>query len=373
MSETTLILLAAGSSTRFNHRVKKQWLRIGSDPLWLFVTKRLKNSGLFSNIVITAHPDEVIFMRMLCDETVVSGGESRQASLQNALNGVDTPYVMVTDVARSCVELATVAALLQKRKEGDVVVPALQAVDTIVYRNETIAREDVFQIQTPQLSKTAALQSALAAAQEFTDDSSAIVANGGKRVLIEGSFGAHKLTRQSDIRYLECLEPPSKQMRTGSGFDVHAFERGRTMFLCGVEIESEFGFQAHSDGDVAIHALIDALLGAAGLGDIGTLFPDSDEKYRDIDSKELLRECVEKLYAFGFAIGNVDITIMAQVPKLAPYKDAMRKTIAQILSIEKGDVNIKATTTEKLGFVGRKEGVGVMASANITYFDWTTL
>ncbi len=145
------------------------------------------------------------------------------------------------------------------------------------------------------------------------------------------------------------------------------------MFLGGVKIDSKFGFKAHSDGDVAIHALIDALLGAAGMGDIGMLFPDNDDKYKGIDSKELLKKVVTKINNFGFLIINVDLTIAAEKPKISNYKLAMRRKLAEILKIESSRVNIKATTTERLGFIGRGEGVGVIANANLKYYDWTEI
>jgi len=154
---------------------------------------------------------------------------------------------------------------------------------------------------------------------------------------------------------------------------VHAFDDKGEMFLGGVKIESDYGFKAHSDGDVAIHALIDALLGAAGMGDIGMMFPDSDEAYKGADSKELLKVVVTKLCNFGFVIINVDITVAAEKPRLGAYKKEMRKTISTILGLEAQRVNIKATTTEKLGFIGRGEGVGVIANANLKYFDWTKI
>jgi 2-C-methyl-D-erythritol 4-phosphate cytidylyltransferase/2-C-methyl-D-erythritol 2,4-cyclodiphosphate synthase len=143
------------------------------------------------------------------------------------------------------------------------------------------------------------------------------------------------------------------------------------MYLGGVEIDSEFGFLAHSDGDVAIHALIDALLGGAGMGDIGMMFPDNDDSFKGIDSKQLLKKVVTKLHNFGFIIINVDITIIAQKPKIGSYKQQMRKVLSSLLNIDISRVNIKATTTEKLGFIGRSEGVGVLANANLKYFDWT--
>ncbi len=371
MTDLTLILLAAGDSSRFKLPIKKQWLRIEHEPLWLYVTNRLKNSNFFSSIIITAHKDEVEFMKMLCDENIVSGGSTRQESLNNALKKVTTKYVMVSDIARACVDFDLIQELINYKDTADVIVPSLNVTDTVVYYNETIERENVKLIQTPQLSNTKKLKQALQIDKKFTDDSSAIVANGGTRHLIQGADAAHKITFAHDLLALSCLKPPSPVTLIGNGFDVHAFEDNKPMVLGGVNIDSSFGFKAHSDGDVAIHALIDALLGAAGLGDIGMLFPDTDKKFKGIDSKELLHVSVKKLQNFGFMIANVDITIAAQTPKLLNYKDAMRKTLAEILNISKGRVNIKATTTEKLGFIGRKEGVGVYATASLYYFNWT--
>jgi 2-C-methyl-D-erythritol 4-phosphate cytidylyltransferase/2-C-methyl-D-erythritol 2,4-cyclodiphosphate synthase len=143
------------------------------------------------------------------------------------------------------------------------------------------------------------------------------------------------------------------------------------MYLCGVEIESDFGFKAHSDGDVAIHALIDALLGASGLGDIGEFYPDNSDKYRDIDSTKLLKDTVDRLNSFGYVIGNVDLSIIAQTPRLLNYKIDMRFNLAKLLNLRPNFVNIKATTAEKLGWIGRKEGVAVEAVATLYYYDWT--
>jgi 2-C-methyl-D-erythritol 4-phosphate cytidylyltransferase/2-C-methyl-D-erythritol 2,4-cyclodiphosphate synthase len=166
------------------------------------------------------------------------------------------------------------------------------------------------------------------------------------------------------------LSEPTKDIFVGNGYDVHQFEEGGDMWLGGVLIEDERSFKAHSDGDVALHALVDALLGAAGAGDIGELFPDNDPTYKNADSKELLKKVATFLYNVGFEIINCDITIMAQSPKLSTYKNPMRQTIAKILNIMPVHVNIKATTTEKLGFVGREEGVAVNASATLRYYNW---
>jgi len=364
-------LLAAGNSTRFSTPVKKQWLRVGHQPLWHFVTNNFENMKLFSNIIITAHADEVEYMQSFCNHTVIEGGKTRQSSLNNALKHVKTPYVMVSDVARACIPAELIQRLIAAKEQADCVIPVLSMSDTVSFEGGNIDREKLKRIQTPQLSKTEVLKDALLTTDEFTDESSAILAKGYSRVEVEGDETAHKLTKVSDMNKLPCLKAPYQDTLIGNGFDVHAFEEGKQMVLAGVKIDSSFGFKAHSDGDVAIHSLIDALLGAAGMGDIGTLFPDSDESYKNIDSKLLLKECVKRLHNCGFVIVNVDITIIAQTPRLSAYKAQMRQVLAQILHIEPFLCNIKATTTEKLGFTGRKEGVAVQSSASLKYLDWT--
>ena len=350
--------------------VKKQWLRIEHKPLWQFVADNFSQTQRFEKIIVVASQEDIAFMQNYADYEFVQGGASRQQSLKNALAHVHTPYLLVSDVARSCISDTLLERICREKKQYDSVVPFLRVTDTIVYYNETIDREKIKRIQTPQLSKTDILKAALDTDEEFTDESSAIVAYGGSRGYVIGDEDAHKITYIHDLNKLPCLEAPSLDILSGNGFDVHAFEENRTMYLGGIEIDVDYGFQAHSDGDVALHSLIDALLGAAGMGDIGMLFPDNDNNYKDIDSKELLRRVVSKLTSYGFVIVNVDITIAAQKPRLNLYKDEMKKVIAEILGINKARVNIKATTTEKLGFIGRAEGVGVISNANLKYFNW---
>lgn len=373
MSNLTLILLAAGSSSRFELDVKKQWLRVGNEPLWQFVANSCEKTGYFKKIIIASSYEDIEFMKLYSDFTFVEGGATRQESLKKALKEVDTEHILVSDIARSCISNDFLQRIISHRGRSDCIVPYLNVTDTIVYDDKTIDRERVKRVQTPQLSLTSALKSALMQEEEFTDESSAIVANGGKREFILGEEDAHKITRIADLKELSCLKPPSDDTLSGTGFDVHAFDDKGEMYLGGVKIESEYGFKAHSDGDVAIHALIDALLGAAGMGDIGMMFPDSDDAYRGVDSKELLKVVVTKLRNFGFVIINIDITVAAQKPRIGAYKTAMRKRLSDILGIDAQRVNIKATTTEKLGFIGRSEGVGVIANANLKYFDWTKI
>ncbi|MFT7859450.1 MAG: bifunctional 2-C-methyl-D-erythritol 4-phosphate cytidylyltransferase/2-C-methyl-D-erythritol 2,4-cyclodiphosphate synthase [Sulfurimonas sp.] len=370
MSKMTLVLLAAGNSSRFEMEVKKQWLRIEDKPLWLHVAQRFEQTGRFSEIVVVGSQSDIPFMGNYASYTFIAGGKTRQQSLKNALEAVNSEYVLVSDIARACVDEVLLDRIIAQKEKADSIVPYLKATDTIVYDDQTIDRDKVKRVQTPQLSKTSILQKALQTKEEFTDESSAIAASGGSRAFVLGDEHAHKITYIEDLNKLPCLSAPANETLSGNGFDVHAFDDNGEMWLGGVRIDSEFGFKAHSDGDVAIHSLIDALLGAAGMGDIGMMFPDNDERYKGIDSKELLKEVVTKLTQFGYVITNVDITIAAQKPRLAGYKDAMRETLASVMEIEKSKVNIKATTTEKLGFIGRAEGVGVWSNANLKYFNW---
>ncbi|MDQ7043877.1 MAG: bifunctional 2-C-methyl-D-erythritol 4-phosphate cytidylyltransferase/2-C-methyl-D-erythritol 2,4-cyclodiphosphate synthase [Sulfurimonas sp.] len=373
MSDISLVLLSAGNSSRFSMGVKKHWLRINHKPLWQFVAQKFQNTEKFSTIIIVSSAEDIVFMKNYANFTFVQGGNTRQESLKNALNVVESKYVLVSDIARACVSEEFLEHIIAQKGQSDTVVPYLNVTDTIVYDGKTIDREKVKRVQTPQLSRTDVLRDALQTDEEFTDESSAIVANGGNRTFILGDEDAHKITYIQDLNKIPCLDAPSGDILSGNGFDVHAFDTKGEMWLGGVKIDSEYGFLAHSDGDVALHSLIDALLGAAGMGDIGMLFPDNDEKYKGIDSKELLKIVVTKLNNFGFVIINVDITIAAQKPRIAKYKMQMRSVIAEILQLDSARVNVKATTTEKLGFVGREEGVAVTSNANLKYFNWKTI
>jgi len=373
LSNTTLILLGAGSSSRFKNDVKKQWLYTGDIPLWLHVAEHFEQCASFHEILIVSTYEEIKHMKHFASYTYIEGGDSRQASLYNALQKVTTTHVLVSDIARACVPQTMITRILDAQENASCIVPTLPVTDTLYMDKTPIDREKVKIIQTPQLSVTNILKKALQTHTIFTDDSSAVASLGESVAFVEGDTQAHKLTTLEDIKKLSCLSAPSNKTLTGFGIDIHPFEDAKQMFLCGVPIDLAYGFKAHSDGDVAIHALIDALLGAAGMGDIGELYPDTEDTYAGADSKYLLSDTVKRIYNHGLSIGNIDLTIMAEAPKLNPYKEEMRSTLASLLGIRKNFVNIKATTAEKLGFVGRKEGVTVHAVANLTYLDWKEL
>ena len=160
-------------------------------------------------------------------------------------------------------------------------------------------------------------------------------------------------------------------MFVGTGLDIHPFCEGKTMVLGGVILPYDYGFKAHSDGDVLIHSIIDSFLGAIGAGDIGEFFPDNDEQYKDADSSKLLKYIIKFIKSVGYEIVNVDVTILAQIPKINPHKDEIKNTLSSILKIKKNKINIKATTAENLGFIGRKEALAVQSVSTLKYYDWT--
>lgn len=372
---TTIILLGAGDSTRFSHLnlPKKQWLRSDQKPLWQVVYEKFLSLG-FSNFIITASSQEISYMQNYTQELIVAGGNTRSRSILNALEQVKTPYVLINDIARWNIQPQVIEELfstLYHNPDASCIAPSIEAIDTIFHTQGYFPpRSELKLIQTPQLSKTQILQNALNQGQEFSDESSAIFSLKEKVIYTQGSPLMNKLTTPQDLHSL-TLAPPSKQVFVGNGLDIHAFEEGKVMVLGGVEINSPLGFKAHSDGDVLLHSIIDAILGAIGGGDIGEWFPDTQEDYKNADSKILTQKIVDFSRAVGYEIINLDITILAQFPKISPYKTQIKQSLCSLLSLPMHKVNIKATTGENLGFVGRKEGVCVMSSVSMQFIDWS--
>lgn len=371
MNNITLIVLAAGNSTRFNSNTKKQWIRIEDDPLWLYVSNNLSSNHDFEKIIVVGNQNELAYMANFSDDFIfVTGGKERCDSMRNALNHVTTEFVMITDVARACIPNEVIDEIIANKENADCIVPYLPVSDTVVFQNDTIDRDSVKLIQTPQLSKTKILIKALEDGSDFTDDSSAIKNIGGTVSYVLGSKSSAKITFGSELESLPCLKKPSNKFFTGGGFDIHPFEDNKEMFLGGVKIDAPYGFKAHSDGDVLIHSVIDALLGACGAGDIGEFFPDTDDKYKNIDSKVLLDEIVSFVNSVGYEIVNVDLTIIAQKPRINKHKLEIKESLSKLIKLKRQFINIKATTAEKLGFIGRGEGVAVLSNVTLKYFDW---
>lgn len=266
-----------------------------------------------------------------------------------------------SDAACVCIPATDSVRIISEEyasKQGDNALK--EAVNYPIISSACMDRSRVYMVQTPQCFRLSDIMEAHEKAirdgfsDEATDDASIAEHAGLGIAIVEGSRANSKITTKEDLKM---------SSRIGSGYDVHRLVSGRDLILCGVNIPSKLGLLGHSDADVAVHALMDALLGAAGLGDIGRHFPDSDEKYRGADSMKLLSEVKEKL--LGYAIVNCDITIIAEAPKLAPYIDQMRTNIANTLGIPESSVNVKATTEEGLGFTGRGEGIAATAVCSI--------
>lgn len=407
MKDISLILLAAGDSSRFGLRVKKQWLRVGELPLWQYVAQNIARAHSFKKIVIAVNEEDVSYCERLyacslasargesaeCDTSEYKfqseqdevecgadecgsanlkfhfalGGVNRQSSLKNALRLVESELVLVSDVARAQISPGLISSLIRNLGGADCISPYLGVNDTTYLGEAVVKREELRLIQTPQLSRTALLKKALEGSEIFTDDSAAVGSAGGRLEFIKGEAGALKITRASDLAALN-LKPCSRDIFCGTGYDVHALEKGAGIVLGGVQIPCEFALIAHSDGDVAIHALIDAICGAAMLGDIGELFPDSDAKLKGADSKELLRKVMRRVRGYGYELVNADITIIAQRPKIGAYKAQIQEVLSEILNCAR--VNVKATTTEGLGFTGRSEGIAAQAAVSLKFYDW---
>lgn len=372
---TTIILLGAGDSTRFSNAnlPKKQWLRSGENPLWKIVYEKFLSLG-FENFLITSSPKEISYMKNFSDAKIICGGETRSKSILNALQEVQTPYVLINDIARWNIQEKVIYNLfktLYQNPNASCIAPSINAVDTIFHTQGYFPnRSELKLIQTPQLSKVESLRKALNQESEFSDESSAIFSLQEEVIYTQGSALMNKLTTPEDLINLS-LPAPSKQIFVGNGIDIHAFEEGKTMFLGGVQIDSPLGFKAHSDGDVLLHSLIDAMLGAIGGGDIGEWFPDTSAEYKNANSSLLFKEIVSFCKNVGFEILQVDLSILAQFPKISPYKEQIKANLSSLLSIPKYKINIKATTGEELGFVGRKEGVCVMSSVSMQFIDWS--
>ena len=378
-----VIIAAAGSSSRMGTGVDKQFVILAGKPVLWHTINVFKQLPQIHQILVTVSPGNAERVAALLQQTladipwqIVPGGAERQDSVRNALQLVSpsVELVLVHDGARPFVEPECVLKSMQAAAETGAAVVAVPVKDTIKLADaaggvkQTLDRSSLWQVQTPQTFRRELLlkahEQAAAAGVVATDDAALVEWAGGSVSLVRGSYYNFKVTTPEDLVLAEAVaaERSGRQMqRVGFGYDVHQFVAGRPLMLGGVEVPHDRGLEGHSDADVLLHAISDALLGAAGLGDIGKHFPDTDPRYKGISSLLLLREVCRKLKEAGYTAQNLDAVIAAQEPKLAPYIARMNETIAAALDIPVTQVNVKATTTEHLGFVGRKEGIAAQA------------
>lgn len=372
--KVTVIVAAAGQGSRFGGDLPKQFLKIGNKTVLEMAIEPFQDHPVVDGIIIAASEEYLEYCKNLCSsfnktEAVICGGKQRQDSVYACLKKVSDGLVLVHDGARPFITRKVIDRVVKEAYNQGASVPCVPVKDTIRQINDprglssaTLERSSLFCVQTPQGFDTGLLKKAYEKAQKDgfagTDDAGLVERLGMPVSVTEGDYANIKITTKEDLPRMETCE---RSIRIGSGYDVHRLTEGRKLMLGGVDIPFEKGLLGHSDADVLLHALMDALLGAAALGDIGKHFPDTDEKYRGISSLKLLEEVKSLISDAGYCVGNADITVIAQKPKIASYIPAMRKNIAETLGIEIEKVNVKGTTTEKLGFVGRCEGIACEA------------
>lgn len=377
---TAALLMAAGSGTRFGAAEPKQYLPLLGRPVLRHAAEALLAEGGVAVLQpVCAAGEEARVAGMLAGLPAlppVAGGATRQASVRAglealALRNPPPVAVLVHDAARPVVPGGTIPALLAALQSAAAAIPAQPVADTLKRAGnglvmETIPRAGLFRAQTPQAFHFAALLAAhRAATGEATDDAQLMELAGAAVRLVPGSETNVKITFPEDLDRVAAQLSRSLLPRVGTGFDVHRIEPGRKMVLCGVVVPCEFGLEGHSDADVGIHALCDAIYGALAEGDIGRWFPPSEMQWKDADSARFLRHAAGRVAERGGVLANVDVTLLCERPKIGPHREAMQARLAELLGIEPGRVGIKATTTERLGFTGRGEGIAAQAVAMV--------
>ena len=368
------ILVAAGTGSRFGAELPKQFLMLAGKPVIRHAAEALAAEVSLLQPVGDRDPIDHLLEGVAGCLPSVPGGATRQDSVRAGLEAL-VPHapdiVLVHDAARPVIPPGTIPALLAALKEAPGAIPGAPVADTLkrVERGvilETVSRAGLFRAQTPQAFRFPALLAAhRSGATGATDDASLLEAIGLSVEVVPGSDDNIKLTYPEDQIRLERVMSVPLLPRVGTGFDVHVLEAGRPLFLCGVRIVHEMGLAGHSDADVGIHALCDAIYGALAEGDIGRHFPPTQAAWKDADSARFLVHAAERIAARGGRLVNADVTLICERPKIGPHRPAMTKRIAEILGLSEDRVSVKATTTEKLGFTGRGEGIAAQAIATV--------
>ncbi len=372
------VVVAAGSGLRAGPGEPKAWRTLGSRPLVRWSVEGLLCAGATEIVVVVASDrldqvDEAL--KGLHGWRAVTGGSTRADSVQAglaALSAGRTQPVLVHDAARPFVTRAHVERLLAALDLADGAVPALPVPDTLKRGDglidETVSREGLWRAQTPQAFRFGRLKAAYRrwpSGEEPTDDAAVVERAGGRVAMVPGDPKLMKLTYPEDFLMAEVLAGSQRVSRVGLGVDAHRFGPGDVVWLCGIRIEHDLGLIGHSDADCGLHALTDAVLGAIGDGDIGEHFPPTDPRWKGASSDQFLRHAVERVAARGGQIVNADVTLICERPKIRPHRDAMRARIAELLGLPVDRVSVKATTTERMGFTGREEGLAAQAVVTV--------
>lgn len=376
MTFSTLVV-AAGTGTRAGAGDAKQWRNLAGKPVIRWSVETLLDVGASPVVVIVAKDEEAraaLALEGLTGWRLAVGGETRAASVRaglEALAPAPEQIVLIHDAARPIVPEPVVRRLINAIESGaDAALPVLPVADTLKRRAaeaiETVDRDGLFRAQTPQAFRAGALSRSWTlwpGAQTPTDDAAVVEHAGGRVDLVEGDARLMKLTYPEDFDMAERLIP--RQTRVGSGFDVHRWGPGGSVWLCGIEVPHDQTLIGHSDADAGLHALTDAILGALSAGDIGDHFPPSDPQWKGASSDRFLQHAADLVSRRGGKIVHVDVTLICEQPKVKPHRQAMRERIAGLLSLPLDAVSVKATTTEGLGFTGRNEGLAAQAVATL--------
>jgi len=367
------LLLSAGSGSRFGAELPKQYFSIGGKTVLRHAAERLAAEvALLQPVGEAGAIAEAL--AGLAHLPPVAGGATRQESVRRGLEAL-APHapeiVLVHDGCRPYFPPGTIASLLAALARCDGAIPAVPVADTLKRDAgdgriaATVPRAGLFRAQTPQAFRFGLLRGLHASAADGATDDAAILEQAGHAVaLVAGSEDNIKMTYPEDATRLDRVLSP-RLPRVGTGFDVHALVAGRPLILCGVEVAHERGLAGHSDADVGIHALCDAIYGALAEGDIGRHFPPSEAAWKDADSARFLAHAAGRIASRGGVLGNADVTLICERPKITPHAPRMIERLAGILGAEPGRISVKATTTERLGFTGRMEGIAAQAVVTV--------
>lgn len=373
---TSALIVAAGSGTRAGGGLPKQYASIAGKAVLAHAIDALQAHEAIDEVrVVIGAGQEQLYADAVVGRVLpapVIGGATRRESVANGLAATTSDLVLIHDAARPFLPGAVIDRLLGALEKAPGAVPVLPVADTLAESGEslgaTVARDKLARVQTPQAFHTEAIRAAHAtwdAAQEATDDAQIARAAGLTVKTVEGSPALDKLTFPADFAAAERRLAASLVSRTALGFDVHNFTEGDHLWIGGIRIPHSRALAGHSDADVGLHALTDALLGTIGDGDIGTHFPPSDPKWRGAASHLFLAHARELVTAKGGRIDHVDLTIICEEPKVGPHRAAIRARVAELLGLAEAKISIKATTTERLGFTGRREGIAAQALATV--------
>lgn len=374
--KTAAILVAAGRGTRAGAGLPKQWRSLAGRTVFEHSYRAFANHPMIDTVLAVIHPDDSSYLP--AQIRFVSGGETRAASVLaglSALRGEGYSHVLIHDAARACVSAQVITAVCDALATHQGAAPAVPVTDAL-WRGQdgqVVAahpRAGLFRAQTPQ---GFAFEAILSAHERQTDTANAallddvqIARSAGLEVaIVTGDEDNLKLTHPADFARAERILRENMDIRLGNGFDVHAFTEGDHVVLCGVKVAHSKALLGHSDADVGMHAITDALYGALAAGDIGQHFPPSDAKWKGAPSHIFLAHACQLVRSRGYEISNIDCTLICEAPKIGPHALAMRKTLAKIMNLEESRVSVKATTSERLGFTGREEGIAALASATV--------